>query len=292
MLAGKYRCQGCLWCLRNFLQKSTYNALIQAKPEIVISCGSSLAPINYVLTRENNANSIVINRPSVLGLQRFNLVIMARHDNPYQRKNVVITEGALNLVDEAKLPEQAEIFKNKVALQKELVIGLLLGGDTKRFTFTSQFLKPLCTSLKLLLEKKDAELLVTTSRRTNAEVANLIKEEFADYPRCKFLVIANERNIPQALEAILGLSSVIIVSGESISMVSEAASAGRYVIVFHTPGGSRHRRFLHNLASHKYIYLSQPAEVGEKIEELLLQHPPLQKLNDRQIVKDALCRLI
>ncbi|MDD5167075.1 MAG: hypothetical protein PHQ57_06810, partial [Candidatus Omnitrophica bacterium] len=41
VFGGKYSCQGCLWCLRNFLDKDIYAALIKAKPDVIISCGSS-----------------------------------------------------------------------------------------------------------------------------------------------------------------------------------------------------------------------------------------------------------
>ncbi|MDP3732891.1 MAG: ELM1/GtrOC1 family putative glycosyltransferase, partial [Candidatus Omnitrophota bacterium] len=84
-LAGKYHCQGCLWCLRRFLKEDIYRALINTKPDIVISAGASVAPVNYVISRENLAKSITIMRPSILNTKRFNLVVMSRHDRPEGR---------------------------------------------------------------------------------------------------------------------------------------------------------------------------------------------------------------
>ena len=45
--------------------------------------------------------------------------------------------------------------------------------------------------------------------------------------------------LPEAVGGILGLSDLVIVSGESISMVSEALSSGKRTIVF--SGGKQYR---------------------------------------------------
>ena len=46
---------------------------------------------------------------------------------------------------------------------------------------------------------------------------------------------------------ILALSDRLVVTGDSVSMVSEAAASGRPVAVFDLGGGARHQRFLGNL---------------------------------------------
>ena len=106
-LSGKYQCQGCLWCLKAFLKADTYKSLISKNPDIVISCGSAIAGVNFVITRENLAKSIAIMRPSVLSMKRFDLVIMPEHDKPKRGKNIVVTEGALNLIDQEYIKQQA-----------------------------------------------------------------------------------------------------------------------------------------------------------------------------------------
>ncbi|MDD5566111.1 MAG: ELM1/GtrOC1 family putative glycosyltransferase, partial [Candidatus Omnitrophica bacterium] len=98
LFAGKYCCQGCMWCLRKTLQESAYKTLATANPDVVISCGSQIAGINFLIARENAAKSVVLMRPGLLSTRRFDLVIMPRHDKPVRRKNVVITDGSLNLV--------------------------------------------------------------------------------------------------------------------------------------------------------------------------------------------------
>jgi len=286
-------CQGCSLCLRSFLTHDTFRELQSYFADIVISCGSPTAAVNFVISSENQAKSVVLMRPGILSIKRFDLVIMPYHDNPPKRDNVLITDGALNLVNEEYLKSQVSDLESQVRLKKDLVLGLLLGGDTKRFNLSLDSLRPLIPQIKLFLDRYDGQILITTSRRTNTEAEHLIKQEFGNYNRCKLLVIANERNFPFAVGGILGLSNMVIVSPESISMISEAASSGKYVIVFNPKMniGSRHMRFLDHLAEKKYIYLTDSNQISGTLEKIISGKPSIMRLQDSLRVKQALIKL-
>jgi KDO2-lipid IV(A) lauroyltransferase len=291
-LSGRYTCQGCLWCLRRFLQDDTYKSLISLKPDIVISCGSSLAPINFIVCRENLSKSIVIMRPSVLSTKRFDLVIMPQHDKPPKRKDVLVTEGALNLIDQGYLTSCANRLSSSIEIDKDLVIGFLIGGDTKDFHLGRDLMGQIINRLKFYLEKLDGQILVTTSRRTSGEVEALVKKEFQNYNRCKLLVVANEKNIPEAVGGILALSKIVIVSPESISMISEAISSGRYIIVFKSKINHRHNCFLNYMAKKKYIYLCWPSEIPKILDKLWIQRPEINITKDSIIIEAALKKIL
>lgn len=291
-LGGKYQCQGCLWCLRAFLEKENYKSLAALKPDIIISCGAAVAAVNNVLSRENVAKSVAILRPGILSVRRFDLVIMPRHDRPPKRRNVVVTEGALNLINEAYLREQSKKLILPPATRHSLpatYLGLLIGGNTKNFTLSKDTVLEVIKQIKLVSEKLNTDILVTTSRRTSLDVEDLIKKEFRDYPRCRLLIIANEKNIPEAVGGILGLSSVVITSAESISMISEAVSSKKYVLVFREAGlNRRHEKFLEYFTRNKYIYLAQAQDLGKKIAQLLQDKPQVKVLKDNFVVAEAL----
>jgi KDO2-lipid IV(A) lauroyltransferase len=295
-LAGKYHCQGCLWCLKTFLKEESYNAIISTKPDVVISSGSSMAPLNFVVSRENLAKSIVIMRPGILSTKRFDLVIMPRHDNPAKRKNVVVTSGALNLIDENYLKEQSAKLLQLTTYNLQLTtpkIGLLIGGNTKSFLLSKETILEVIQQLKSAAEKLDTDILVTTSRRTSKDIENLVKAEFKDYPRCKLLVIANEKNLTFALGGILALSQFIIISPESISMISEAVKSKKYVLVFNALGLNRkHLRFLNYFAQNKYIYIANPADLSKTIENLWSDRPSIPALNDNFLIQEAIKRIL
>lgn len=293
-LSGKYHCQGCLWCLKTFLREDAFRSLEAQKPDIIISCGSSVAPVNYILARENLAKSIVIMRPSILSTRRFDLVVIPKHDKPLKRNNVVLTEGALNLIDEDYLKEQSEKLIKATGLARGgFCIGLLIGGDTKNFSLDREIISEVSKEIQSASQRLNADILVTTSRRTSAEIENLIKAEFRDEPRCKLLIIANEKNIPEAVGGILGLSQIVISSPESISMISEAVNSNRYVLVFKSPAlRKRHRRFLNLFAKNKYIYFTESHDLSKRIEDIWINRPQVHSLRDNLIINDALRKIL
>jgi mitochondrial fission protein ELM1 len=109
------------------------------------------------------------------------------------------------------------------------------------------------------------------------------------------LVIANEKNIPGVVAHILTSSNVVVVSGESVSMVSEAASSGKKVIVF-MPAlknvGARHIRFLENLKEKGYIVLCEPADILNALEQVLKGTAPVRRLDDAALVYEAVKKLV
>lgn len=293
-LSGKYHCQGCLGCLKKFLTEDTYRILASLKPDIIISAGSSVAGVNFVLSRENLSVSVVILRPSILSTHRFNLVIMPQHDRPLRRKNLLVIEGALNLIDEKYLAEESARLISFKGLNKQgLYIGLLIGGESKKFSLSPKLMLDVAREVKSLADKIDAGILITTSRRTSLEVEAMIKREFKDYPRLKVLIIANEENCPQAIGGILGLSSIIIASPESISMISEAVNSRKYVFAFKAPGLSlKHQRFLKHLAEKKYIYLAERANLSSAVEAVWRDKPAAYSLRDNYLVSEALKKIL
>ncbi len=294
LLADRLHCQGCLWCLRRFLKQEVFKELQSYFADIVISCGSITAAVNFVISAENKAKSVVIMRPATLLTKRFDLMIIPAHDNPPQKSNVIRTHGALNLISKKYIMSQASSLSSRIRIERDLVLGILLGGDTKRFRISLDLLGQLIAQVKLFAERNDAEILISTSRRTNLETEKLVKNEFSNYERCKLLVIANERNIPEAVGGILGLSKIVIVSPESISMISEAASAGRYVVVFKPQVniGSRHARFLNTFVKNRYIYLADINQLASILEEINTYKPDIVTLQDNLPVKRAIKRLL
>jgi len=295
-LAGRYSCQGCLWCLKRSLKEETYKSLAVLKPDIIISSGSALAAVNYTLSRENLAKSVVVLRPSLLSTNRFDLVIMPRHDNPPKRKNVLTVDGALNLIDESYLKEQSEKLMNSSALHQRsyaFFMGMLIGGDTKNFHLDNTVISEVIKQVKLTAERYNAGILVTTSRRTSRQAEELIKSEFKSYPRCALLIITNEQNIPEAVGGILGLSKIVIVSPESISMICEAASSGKYVFVFESVGlSNKHRKFLARLAENKYLYPTDAKGLSANIARILDNKPQVNILRDNFLVAQALKNIL
>jgi len=248
------------------------------------------------LARENQAKSVVLMRPGNLSLKKFNLVIMPRHDRPASLSNVVITEGALNLIDAQYLSQKTKGLEQSGLLKEPVLkpcIGVLIGGDSKKFALSPKLILELAGEIKKSAEKLNADILISTSRRSSCEVEEVIKSEFANYARCKLLVIARQNNNPDVVGGILGLSSLIISSPDSISMISEAACAEKYVVVFNFVNlSAKHQRFLKNYRDQGYIYLKPVEELSACINQLLHDYPPVKSVQDNLKVVEGLNRIL
>ena len=294
--AHKRNCRSCLGCLKAALDSDSFEKISKSGADFVVSAGASLSALNYILANENLAKNISIMKPGTLSTKRFSLVIAPRHDSLPMRKNVFITEGAPNLVCDSYLKASQEGlissgFLNSQGASKYL--GLLIGGDTKLYSMTQENILSVINSVKSACEEFNFGILATTSRRTSRQIENLIKNELSGYINNKMLVIANQANTPYAVAGILGLSDIVIVSGESISMVSEAASSGKCVIVFNlekkkTKSKSRHEIFLDNLNKKGYIHLFGPKELGGGLKDIINRKPKINTLNDNIVIKEAL----
>ncbi len=305
LLSRPFSIPGRMRYLKWFLARESFLKMAHVKADYVISCGSSLAPINFFAASDYRAKNISVLTPGILGFRRFNLVILPRHDVGGKENlngRAAVTEGALNLIDEKYLKDQAgALLEEFPRLQgsSHLKIGVLLGGETKNYTFTEAQAKKLAEALKISAKELNALLLITTSRRTPVLIEKLLKAEFEKDLHCPVLVLANERNIPEAVGGILGLSDIVVVSGESISMVSEAASSGKKVLVFPLmkKEGARnkeakHDRFIEGLRAQGYIVLAAVDELPGHIAQAAEQQGPLKVLKDREKILENIRTII
>jgi KDO2-lipid IV(A) lauroyltransferase len=300
IFAGK-RCQGCLRCLRFCLTKECFNEIRNRYADIVISCGASARAPNIFLKYENNAKNIMIMKPGIGQLKKIDLVILPRHDAHFRfRHNVLVTEGAPNRITDRTM---REAVLQVTGLQSDKVtgngIGLLIGGDAKGFRLDRGMVEKVIDGILKISEQNGLDIFVTTSRRTPPEIETLLKERFGQNRLCKLFIIANEKNIEGAVPAIFGLSSIIVTSPESISMISEAASSGKQVIVYmghkdtRTQGHkTKYERFVEYLEKEGHIKTADPIGVYDILKQIMETRPEIKRLDDRGKIIERLRNIV
>ncbi len=301
-LAKRRHCKGCSWCLKNFLGEDIVKEIINSNADFVISAGQSLAAVNLILASEKSAKSITILKPGILGYSRFDLVVMPEHDGAPERNNIVVTAGAPNLISEGYLKHERDSLIRSfpdLADSRRQRLGLLIGGDTKKYILTEEIIGKLISGIKSICEKFNLELLATTSRRTPSKVEEVLENEMSKFKKNNLLIIANENNHPSAVGGILALSGIVIVSAESISMVSEAASSGKTVIAFRclprfdfNRNLDKHEIFLRNLQQQGFIYLIDTSDIEKTLKDCLTNKKQTKKLDDNFLISEALNKII
>ncbi len=221
--------------LRSSLTTSAYNAILQIQDiDVVLSTGSSVAAVNLLLGKKLSAKTVTCRRPSPIGIRHFDLAIlpMLSWESAKGRDNVCKTIGVPNPISPDTLNAERTALEQKLDLPDCPRIGILVGGTDQHETITiedAEHLGKICTAV---VKKINIQIVVTTSRRTPSNVTEYLKSQLAHADWCPFFIQPNTiSELDDPYQAILALSDLIIVTADSFSMVCEAASSGRQVIV-------------------------------------------------------------
>ncbi len=287
-----------------FLKPASYTALHKERGDWIISCGSSTGGINFFLKRCFDVKSICILKAGLVDWRHFDLVVAPQHDKKDQRESpkVIYTKAALNLINPSYLKEQEEQLLHQYSHLKNNVrfkIGVLIGGNTKGVEFDEGQMRLLVNKIKEAASHYNADILITTSRRTPPEVEAVIAKELKNFDRTALCIIANVNNSAYAVGGILSLSDLLIVSGESISMVSEALASGKRTIVF-KPGGSyddkgsldKFDRFVLSLSDQGFILACSIREMSNAMAKMMSNKITLKSLQDNALVQKAFERML
>jgi lauroyl/myristoyl acyltransferase/mitochondrial fission protein ELM1 len=294
--------RGRLSFLKYFLNKPCLDTVLRSSTDYVISCGSSVAGLNFLISKDHNSKSIVILKPGLLSYNHFDLVVLPKHDEPkmsFYRTKFVITYGALNLITPKYLKDKTKELLNKFSHLKSctrVAIGVLIGGDSKDVYLSMNQIKMLVQQLKEVAENINADIYITTSRRTPEKIDHWIKKEFKSYDHCPLIIIPNEENVDSAVGGIMGLADVLLVSGDSLSMISEAATSGKKTIVF-TPEfrssiRNKHLKFIKKLSQGNFILSSDVKNIGEHIYDIRKKKIVTRSMEDNKAIYRQLCEVI
>ena len=213
----------------------SYNALRQHQTvDIILSTGSSMASVNLLLGRILGAKTVTCRRPSPIGTRYFDLAIlpMISWHNASRKDNICRTIGVPNPISPDSLDAKRKHLKNELNLSDNPRIGILLGGTDRHETITIADTERLSKICKATAEKMSAQLLITTSRRTPSDVTEHLVSTLKHTDGCLFFMTPDTPSeLEDPYQAILALSDLLIVTADSFSMVCEAASSGRSVVV-------------------------------------------------------------
>lgn len=283
------------------LTPATYRELTQPAFDVVVSTGASLAAVNLAVACGNEARSVCIMKPSVLPARRFSAVIMPEHDRPSRKNNVLFIQGSLTSITPQVLKKDFEdLLRQRPALEgigDEPVpkIGVMIGGDSRHYSMELNLVEQMSEQLDKFLKETNGVLLCTTSRRTPQEVVDAIRQKWSQDKRCRLLIIASEDNPAGTVGGILYASDIVIVSGESISMVSEAVASGKSILAFEPERLTQHNKvqlFLEKMQSGRYIYLVKCHEIYDKLSWINRSKPQRESLKTRAQLCEGLKRLL
>jgi len=191
------------------------------RPDLIISSGGKSAFASLVLKRRYRAHNIFVGVPAPFPDRWFDLVV-----SPVERpfKSPYVVSG---------------LIPNTVTRQKVLAAGkdywkseppptpcwtLLVGGDSKSHHYSLDDWSKLAEGINNLGQSLGIRWLITTSRRTPAEVETLLAEAL-DRNVVAELVLYN-RSPKRVVQPFLAVSERVLVTQDSLTMASEALCSG------------------------------------------------------------------
>lgn len=182
--------------------------LLQQAPDYIIGVGSHTQIKVLLLAKVfPEAKTIILMKPN-LPFKWFDYVIVPRHDGIREKDNIFVTQGALNpIVNEQR--HQA----NRILIA--------LGGDSKRHQWHSG--KVLAAIQNIVLHNPEAEIILTTSRRTPTDFLTVLKQDSI----AEHLQIFPVEKTPQGwIFTEMQKAEAVWVTEDSVSMIYEALTAG------------------------------------------------------------------
>ncbi|MGR6035938.1 MAG: mitochondrial fission ELM1 family protein [Candidatus Nitrosoglobus sp.] len=210
-------------------------------PDLIVASGrQSVLPALMVKEESKSKTKIIYLQTPAIAAKHFDVVISPAHDN-CSGNNVFKSIGAPHQVTQEKLDQAYKYFSYLFSGYTQPRLGVLLGGSNKVYSFDEVIARNLAKQLKILIAQ-GVSVMITPSRRTDAAVMNVLHEELAHS------VYIWDGICENPYFGILAWSDLILVSCDSVSMISEACATCKPVYLLDLPGESgKFQKFHHYL---------------------------------------------
>jgi mitochondrial fission protein ELM1 len=208
-------------------------------PDLVISAGRKNEPIARYIRAQAALHSgkrvrlIHIGRPWAKP-STWDLVVTTPQYRLPRDPNILHNETPLHRVTRARLDEAARSWEARVADLPRPRIAVLAGGNSGPYPFNRASGERLARRLEELVAEVGGSLLVTTSARTLDETTDAL---FAGIRSPSILYRWKKNDPDNPFFAFLGLADRVVVTADSVSMMTEACATGRPVYLYDTGEG-------------------------------------------------------
>jgi len=218
-------------------------------PSLVISAGRRSAPVALWLKSRYGARLVHCMSPGLSGLFRrdlFDLLVIPAHDRPVPAANVMPVLGAPHRVSPLVLSQAERAWRERLAHLPHPRVALVIGGPVRGMGMNPQAAQHLGRDVALLVTGLRGSVMATTSRRTGAEAADALADGLG--PCLNVLYRWGEPG-ENPYMGFLATADAIVVTADSVSMISEACGTSAPVYVaLPEQAGPKHRAMIESLA--------------------------------------------
>ena len=220
---------------------------IKPLPKFIITTGKRMAGISIFIKFlfKNKIKTIHIQNPKISN-NYFDLLLIPEHDK-ITGKNIINTKGALSFIDINEIKESHTSIIKNLKYNKKPIILLLIGGANKRYKPNNTDYYNLILDVVKAYKCIDGKLIVLTSRRTPSRAIKIINSMLKKFKNDFYLYSGIGEN---PYPSILKSANYIIVTSDSVSMISETATLNTPLfIAYLKKEQGKIKAFLENLES-------------------------------------------
>lgn len=223
-------------------------ALADDRPGLVISAGSRAATVALWLKAHTDCRVVQCLGPGFGGLfreEKFDLLVIPEHDRPPAAPNVLAVLGAPHRLSPLLLRQARASWKERLAHLPRPRVALLVGGPQRATDMPPALAHGLGRKISRLASERRGSVLAITTRRTGGEATEALA---AGLSRVLHLLYRYGEPDENPYTGFLASADAIVVTADSISMISEACATGAPVyIALPELAGPRQRRLLTTL---------------------------------------------
>ncbi len=217
-------------------------------PTLVISAGRRSAPVALWLKSRFGCKIVHCMSPGISGVlhrEDFDLLVTPAHDKPMPAPNVMPVLGATHRVSPLVLTQAEIAWHERLAHLPHPRVALIVGGKVRSVGMPPALANMLGREVALLALGMGGSVMATTSRRTGDEASDALAEGLG--PALHVLYRWGEPGENPYL-GYLATADAIVVTADSVSMISEACATEAPVFVaLPEMAGPKHRRMIETL---------------------------------------------
>ena len=224
-------------------------------PDLIISCGRKSVIPSILLKRKNpKIFTIHIQDPKV-SLKNFDAIVTPEHDD-LKGDNIYSSKGAIHYITEIEINKARQYLVDKIKSEK--IVSLILGGPNKYYSFNSDQIINIFNQIKSIFISEGYKVIIIPSMRTPKETIDLAIKEMGSHG-----YVENKVD-KQAYLSAYALANYVIVTCDSTSMISEAATSGKPIFVAQMKAKKNNYRFKRFFKLFKQMGITK--DLGEKVE--------------------------
>jgi mitochondrial fission protein ELM1 len=234
------------------INKRSSSPLHAPWPDLVITAGRRNEPVaRWIREKSGGATRLVhIGRPWA-PLDSFDLIVTTPQYFLPERNSILHNRLPLYRLDVGKLEAAANKWSQQFRSLQKPWLAVLIGGDSGPFVFTPQKAALLGQQVNRRAAATDASVLISNSARTPPRAL----ERFLGEIHAPYYLYQWGGSAANPYIGYLALADELVVTGESISMLAEAASTGKPLSIFDMSDAGLERvtgihrpwwRYLHN----------------------------------------------